>query len=527
VPARRLPILGLLVLLAAIAAGAVLVGQPDRVHSQGDVRVRVLGSEPLDWDPAAAADASSAAVLAQTYEGLTAFDVDNNVQPALADRWDVSADGRTITFHLRPGITFSDGSPITPDDVIQSWLRLLDPQHPSPLFSLLEEVDGAYAYAIGQAKLEWIGLRADGDNVVVKLRRPASFFVAVTGSPALGVVPPGERTATAGSAPPRVVSGAYIPSLGANGVIRFDANPNYWAGPPPLATIEQLTDLAGGSPVEAFEADQLDYTQISSYDASWIRYDATLGPQLRTEDTLTLTYYGFDTEQAPFGDARVRRAFAQAVDWDRIVSLASGRSAATSMLPPGIPGRDDTDYRPAYDPAGARDLLAQAGYPGGHGLPPVVLETYGAGYETTVAAELKAALGVDVTVEVRDFESYFTRLGAPGGPAFWTMSWIADYPDAHDFLGLLLDTSSSSNYGHFADGNYHLRIAQAAEATDAAERARNYASAQEILREQVPVIPVDYGEGWALSRDGLLGARPSGVGVIRFAGLDWAPGSGH
>ncbi len=107
----------------------VVVGCANVAVGQGAaVDVRIASGEPLTWDPAKAGDSGSANVLAQVFEGLTAFDADSNVQPALADSWQASDDGRQITFHLRPGIAYSDGTPITSQDVVDSWLRLIDPQ---------------------------------------------------------------------------------------------------------------------------------------------------------------------------------------------------------------------------------------------------------------------------------------------------------------------------------------------------------------------------------------------------------------
>src|SRR5688572_22596224 len=107
--------------------------------AQGGVDVRIATGEPFTWDPALAGDSGSANVIAQVFEGLTAFDLNNKVQPALADSWQTSDDGRQITFHLRSGNTFSDGSPITAQDVVDSWLRTIDPARPSPLYSLLAD----------------------------------------------------------------------------------------------------------------------------------------------------------------------------------------------------------------------------------------------------------------------------------------------------------------------------------------------------------------------------------------------------
>ena len=217
--------------------------------------------------------------------------------------------------------------------------------------------------------------------------------------------------------------------------IHLAGNENYWAGMPPLDVVELVTDLGNVSSVQAFQDGTLDYTGISSFDASWIAYDAELGPDLRHSDDFSVSYYGFDTRVPPFDNAAVRLAFAKAVDWRRIVQLGDN-PVATSLVPPGIPGRDDVDHLPTYDPDAARQLLADSDFPGGAGFPPVVLATYGVGYEQTVAQELETNLGVEVSVEILDFRDYIDREHGPGAPGIWTLSWSADYPHPHDFLGI-------------------------------------------------------------------------------------------
>jgi oligopeptide transport system substrate-binding protein len=516
------------VLLSTLALVVVVVGCGTATVGQtGAVDVRIGSGEPLTWDPAKAGDSGSANVLAQVFEGLTAFDADSHVQPALADSWQASDDGRQLTFHLRPGIAFSEGTPITPQNVVDSWLRLIDPETPSPLVSLLSDVSGATDYQQGSVGADGVGIHAQGDQVVVDLRRPATYFLSVTASPSLAVVPP-SMYGQLDTAPPAnmVVSGAYVPSLPSQGAIHLTGNPNYWAGLPPLDEVDLVTDLAGKSGVDAFEDGTVDYIGISSFDASWIAYDADLGPKLRRTDDFSVSYYGFDTRVTPFDNPTVRLAFAKAVDWDRIVTLG-GDTPATSMIPAGVPGRDDIDHRPTYDPEAARQLLADADYPGGAGFPPVVLGTYGVGYEETVAAELEQNLGVQVEVEIQDFRDYINRQHGPGSPGIWTLSWSADYPHPHDFLGLLLETGSSSNEGAWSNAEYDALIAQAAATSDLTEQQALYTKAQDILAREAPAVPLTYGESWALAKDGLLGATAAGVGIIRIAGLAWAPGSGR
>jgi oligopeptide transport system substrate-binding protein len=507
-----------------VAVALFLSGCSQASFGQAGADVNIAGGAPFTWDPARAGDTTSANAIAQVFEGLTTFDINSKVQPALADSWQATDDGRQITFHLRPGITFSDGSPVTAQDVVDSWLRLVDPAQPSPLASLVADVAGVSDYLAGKTDADGVGLDADGENVVVQLRRPATYFLAVTGSPSLAVYPRSEFGRD--PALPLTVSGAYVPTGNDGGSITLRGNPNYWAGLPPLDVIELVSDFGGKNPTDAFQDGTVDFTGISGADAPWLQYDRELGSQLRHDSDFTVSYYAFNTTADPFDDADVRLAFAKAVDWDRIASLGGG-IAATSMVPIGVPGRDDEDHRPAFDPDAARDLLEQAGFPGGAGLPPITIATYGVGGEQTVATELEANLGVQVAVEVISFRDYETRLRGPDAPDITAHAWSADYPHPHDFLGLLLETGSSSNSGNWSNAAYDALLEDAAATADADEQARIYAQAQDILATEAPVVPFAYLDSWALSRDGLLGADSSGVGIIRFAGLDWAPGAQH
>jgi oligopeptide transport system substrate-binding protein len=150
----------------------------------------------------------------------------------------------------------------------------------------------------------------------------------------------------------------------------------------------------------------------------------------------------------------------------------------------------------------------------------VTLATYGVGPTSAVAHELERELGIDVTVEQWSFDDHGTIL-AGETPSMWTMAWSADFPHAHDFLGLLLRSDSTANVGGWSDPDYDALIVAAAATSDTAEQERLYAEAQAIVRDEVPLIPLGYGSSWALSRDGLAGSDISGVGLVRYADLVW------
>lgn len=508
-------------LLVALIAGAC--GGADPGAASGSARIAV--SAPSQLDPAASGDAQSSAVIAQFFETLTALDDSLVLQPALAESWRAEDDGQRIVFRLRPDLRFSDGTPLRASDVVRSWLRVIDPDRPSPLHTLLLEVRGASAYVAGEGTVDDVGLRADDSagDVIIDLVRPTSEFPSIVAGATFAVVPPG-IDGPDGLRPGDgfVASGGYRLASASDTEMVLRANPNYWAGPPALGSITVLTDLGGASPVERFESGDVDYAQISSFDASWIAYDETLGPQLRSVPAISTDFYGFDTTVAPFDDGRVRQAFGAAVDWRRIALLAVDDPAAvaTSMVPPGIPDRATRDMLPRHDPAAGRALLAEAGFPGGAGFPDVTLVTGGSAYDEAVVAELERELSVTVKAENMDFGAYFDRLDTDA-PAMWSLSWIADYPGRNDFLGVLLGTGSANNYGRWSSPEFDAALAEAAAARDPTSVAAAYDRAEEIVQRDVPVVPMSYGTGWALSRDGFLGAGQNGLGSLRFAGLAW------
>jgi ABC-type oligopeptide transport system substrate-binding subunit len=503
--------------VSALAASSGIAAEPG---------ARILMGEPATLDPAAAGDSGSAAVISQLFEGLTAIDPTRTPRPALAQRWELRDAGRTVVFTLREGLSFSDGTPISATDVRRSWLRVIDPAAPSPLSSLLFDVVGAREYVSGQGSADDVAIDVDGRIIEVRLTRPAGDFPAIAASPTLAVVPPGVGRDAGALRPGRkfVASGAYtLAGTTADG-LRLAGNDRYWAGPPAISDVTLVSDIGGRSTVDVFVAGDLDWAPVAEFDASWLAYDPDLGPSLRRWADLSVTYYGFETRRPPFDDARVRRAFGAAVDWRRIAELADGSSAlpATSMVPPGIPGRSDERFQPAFDPPTARRLLAEAGYADPTTFPAVTLVTGGSGYDEAILTQLRENLGVTVRYEALDFGTLFGRLGGQDSPDMWALSWIADYPSPNDFLGILLGTGQPNNYGGWSNAAFDAAIAGAVGTDDADASRAGYDAAEAILRDEVPVVPVSYGTSAALAREGLLGATTNGMGILRLAGLAWA-----
>ncbi len=519
--------------VALIAAAAMLVRlvpvapHPDRtVASSSDGAVTILAGKPQSIDPAHHGDLGSASYVSQLYETLTAVGPSLAVEPALAASWQVTDNGTKVTFTLRDNLEFSDGSALKASDVVHSWRRLFNATDPSPLASLIADVKGARELLSGAATdTSTLGVSAPDDGtVVVDMVRGGGDLPAIVSGAPFAVVPPSVGDGELSPDPGKMVgSGGYTLDSVSSTAIVLRANSHYWAGTPAIDTVNMLTTLGGNSPVDRFVASGIDVTGIGWGDAGWIAYDRQLGPSLRSDPSLSVTYYGFDTRQPPFSDVRIRKAFAEAVDWRRLAKLDEPGSSvpATGLVPAGMPGAPLGDFLPPFDPAAAHQLLADAGYPGGAGLPAISFIANGGGYDQAIVAMLEQNLGVTIDYATMDFAAYQQRL-ATDPPALWSLSWVADYPGPNDFLGVLLGTGSTANQGGWSNADFDTAISQATAAGNAADALAAYTKAMRIVQDQVPVVPVSYGTSYSLVRGGLTGASQSGAGILRLAGLAWA-----
>jgi ABC-type transport system substrate-binding protein len=520
----------LVVATSAILAMALAVGAASHPVGTAAARdsVTILGASAASLDPAIQSDAGSAQVVSQLFESLTDVDASARVQPALAQSWETQNGGKRIVFHLRPGLSFSDGSPLKASDVVHSWLRVLSPTSPSQLASLLDEVVGARAYREGTGPQSGVGITATSDtDVQVDMATPTLDFPAIVSSPTLAVVPANIDVNPSVLLPGTFVgSGGYVLSALTATETTLTANPHYWAGPPPITTVHLLSTPSSAGAVADFQAGSLDYTPIDGGDATWVAYDKTLGPSLRVEPSPSVEYYGFDTTKPPFSNVHVRRAFELGIDWNRIVTLRANplEVPATGMVPEGVPGHSATNFGPKFDLATAKSELAAAGYADGVGFPSVTLVTTGAGLDGAIVAQLKANLGIDIGYRSVSWDVYNQML-LHDPPAFWEMDWVADYPGADDFLGLLLGSGQTNNFGKWSNADFDAAVAKALASSDATTAQQDFDQAQSIVQDQAPVVPVDYGAGYALAANGLLGALPNSQGLMRYAGLAWATGS--
>jgi len=509
-------------LTVGIAALALVLSSslPVRHASAAGPALRYLGGELNTLDPAFISDAADVQLLLQLYAGLTRLDENGEPYASLAEGWEVSDDGRTYTFTLRDGLTFSDGTRLTAEDVRRSWLRILDPLTGTSAPDVLSVIAGAQQRLAGGSEEE-VGIRApDEGTLIVELRHAASYFPAIAATPTAFVVPPQADASPDWQTPDDFVgSGPYVVEGFDGSTLDLRANERYVAGPPPITDLAWLTDLQADA-VTAFANDELDLVGVASFDASWIAYDPELGPSLHQAAALNVQYFGFDTTRPPFDDARVRRAFALALDRPRLVELSEGSSSvpASSVVPPALwPEGMEDDHD--HDPQEAARLLDQAGYADRDDLGTITVNGAGLGVSPAVAA-WRDALEVEISVESMDFRDYLRALDTHP-PQVFTINWIADYPSPYALYSLLLLPDAASNYGAWTDESFVELLEAASAAEDESAQARAYAEVDGHVDEQAPVIPWAYGTSWWLVRPGLRGLGNLTTGILDFGRVSW------
>jgi oligopeptide transport system substrate-binding protein len=283
--------------------------------------------------------------------------------------------------------------------------------------------------------------------------------------------------------------------------------------------VRWTTDLAGDR-VTAYADGETDLVSVGSFDAAWIAYDGALGVALHRSAALGVQYFGFDTARPPFDDARVRRAFALALDRPTLVTNAEGTSGtpASSLVPPALwpEGLEDNQET---DVAEARRLLDQAGYADRSRLGVITINGSGLGVGPA-AAIWEDELGVETAIETMEFRDYVRAL-VVDPPQVFTVNWIADYPSPYALYSLLLLPDATSNYGQWDDHEFVELLESASRAATAADQAAAYRAVDDRVDSEAPVIPWAYGAGWWLVRPGLRGLGNLTTGLLDLGRVSW------
>lgn len=446
--------------------------------------------DPRSLDPAVSTDVPTGRAVGYLFDGLTRFTPDAKVQPALAERWDVSPDGLTYTFHLRRGVTFHDGTPFSARTVVASWQRALAPETKSGAASFLFPIKGAKEYNGGTTKTI-AGLSArDDSTVVVTLDEPLAIFTKMLAMPVAAIVP--ENTPAnfgehpVGTGPWKLVEWKH------DDYLLFAKNPTYWDGPPKADTLRARIIAEPSTAVAEFESGNVDILQIPATEAGDWMEDESKQPLLKSTPALELIYVGINTTRGPLADPRVRQAINYAVDIPRIIErLVSNRGTrAAGVIPPALAGYDSTRKPYPYDPAKAKQLLAAAGHPNGIdvelwvGMVPIYQRI-----AETMQAYLNA---VGIRTKIVQRESAAARGAARKGQTDMMLKdWYADYPDAEDFLYPLLHSANKGaggNISFYQNAAFDSLVTAARRELDETKRNALYRAADSLAFVDAPMV---------------------------------------
>lgn len=501
-----------------------------------------VGPDPETIDPALNSAVDGGNMLLHAFECLLIVDQDGKLAPGQAESWETSEDGLTWTFHLREGLKWSDGTPLTANDFVYSWKRVCDPMVAAPYAETVLSMVAGYEDAIG-GNLDALQVVAQDDlTLVVTLNAPCSYFGSLAAFATLSPVQQGTVEANGdawATAPETYVSNGpfYMTEWVPGSHILFSKNPNYWNA-------------------DAIKLDGIQFALIKDSNAAYSAYqtgEVLMIKDVPTEEIPSLegnadffvdpiigTYYiSLNLNRDAFKDAKVRQALSLAIDRDYVANtLMQGTySPASNFMGPGW---IDTDGAPFIDKANggapyidtadfegnlekAKALLEEAGYPNGEGFPAISYTTNDAGYHKVVAEYLQQAwaeLGIDLQVNIVEWSS-FTPMRRNGEYDVARNGWVGDYSDPSNMLDLLYSTNGN-NDGKFSNSEYDAAMDTSRTTLDAAERSEALHTAEDILMAEAGCVPIAYYNDFWLQSDKITGSWHSPYGYWYFMYADIA-----
>lgn len=466
--------------------------------------VRHIKDEPASLDPLKAVGLPEIQVIRDLFEGLTNQDAQGKIVPGVAQSWS-SNDNKTWVFTLRNNARWSNGEPVTAQDFVYSWQRLVDPKNSSPFawFAGLSGIENAAAITKGEMTPDKLGVVAQGKTQLkVTLDRPVPWFPALVANVALFPVPQ-KTIAQEGdswTAPGKLVgNGAYqLSERVVNEKIVLVRNPGYWDDAHSVLTKVTFVPLnEESSATKRYRANDVDITE-SFPKNMYAMLKKTLPGEVYTPDQLGTYYYAFNTQKGPTADVRVRKALSWSIDRKVIAEkvLGTGEKPAWHFTPDVTAGfKPLPTFMQQHDQntlnAQAKALLTSAGYGPGKPLKLELLYNTSESHQKiaiAVASMWKKNLGVDVTLENQEWKTYIDSRNS-GNFDVIRASWVGDYNEPSTFLNLLT-SGNSSNISRFSNADYDAVIAKASKETNDQARNSDYNRAEQILAEQTPIAPI-------------------------------------
>ncbi len=497
----RAPLAAILLALAAFAACGCGDGGDGAIFPRGASVLRIADVDDVPTlDPAAGYDTESWTFEQAIFDTLVRYGDDNvDLEPDLAESWESSADARRFVFHLRRDARFSNGRPVTGDDIRYGIERVLDPATGSRGMEYYRDIAGAADFTAHRTA-HVAGIETpDPWTIVFKLDSPDPIFVHKLAMPFASAVPR-EVVERWGEDFSRhaVGSGAFMLKewIGGQRLILV-RNPFYFRKD--LPRLDAIIDSLGVSSELQwlkYEAGDLDVVaQIPPAEFPYVMKTPRLRSLTRKKTTVTTQYLGMNCRMAPFDDVRVRRAINYAIDRRKLVALLNGRGVvATGVLPPGLPGFDPQLKGYSYDPALARSLLEQAHLANGFSFELWMRADATALMLGQSIQQDLALVGLHVDLKPVAWGPFLEAIRQPHTVQAFVSGWEADFPDPENFLGTLLSRRQwgANNDTFYFDPNFQDLIDRAAATTDLPMRYQLYDEAQRIVLSDAPWASLYY-----------------------------------
>lgn len=494
-------------------------------EEKGDQVLRVQQRYyPASLDPQLSSGLEFAAILGANYEGLTRLNAQLNVVPGAAETWEISDDGRTLTFTLRDGLTYSDGTPLDAGRFVDTIRRGCDPYLPGDYQHILFAITGCEALAslfieedggtpavdhvtAYETALANLGVRAiDARTLEIELDHPAPYFVAMTSLP---IFYPAKQELIAQGGDGWWRDPAALVGNGPFQVMRLEAdqmvvlapNERYWGGRPRLDRLEYVFVADSTVALEAYQTGDLDIIALDASFMPLVEDDVALRDQLVRVPAAATSYLSFNLTQEPFTDRKVREAFAYGFDRETYCLLLRGGSCIPTLtwIPPDVPGHVTTTAY-AFDPEQARQALAESSYGGPEGLPEVTLVYWNEDAMTKdwsewIAGQYRDVLGVAITLQPMEGKMMVDAMSEPSTyPQLVITGWVQDYPDPHNWLSVYWTCKASyAQDAGYCNPEFDALIARADREEDAEARMALYEAAGEVLVQDVPGVFLSHG----------------------------------
>ena len=518
--------------LPAAASGA-------RAQEDGKIlRVHHL-SYPDVVDPQKSSFTAEIDILQLVYEGLTRLDASQQTIPGAAESWAYNDDATGITFTLREGLTYSDGSPLTAENFRYAIERTCDPATAGEYQYLMFEVAGCAEFAglasdedgepraytpeeYDEAKAA-LGARAVDDlTLQIDLTNPAPYFHTIASlwpfSPVKQEIATQDSDTWWQSAENHVGNGPFtVTDIAPDQRWTFAANENYWQGRPLLDGIEYVYADEAAVAMQAYRAGDLDIVQLQASQIPEVQADPELTAAFVTYPQAATQYLAMNLSTEPFQDKTVREAFAYAIDRETLCTIVRAGDClpTVSFIPLGLPGAIETNQY-GYDPDAARQALAESSYGGPEGLPEITVYVNSDFEERVqqtewIAGEIRDILGVELTIEPMEGAALTALRQEPAThpQLLYFGSWYQDYPDPQNWLSAVWTCESSLNQVGYCNEAYDELTSQGDTTIDPTERLVYYEEAGQILVDDLPAAFLLNPSGIFLVNPAVTGYTPT------------------